>query len=236
MFLSVKGHPGIAKQHSDNGVVKISAKEKLKIAIYIYPLVTKVNISITDAGGKVVETKTMDSAFIFQYFTDVPPGGGAYTKLYTWRPVVPDKWQPGAYTISLNVEGGIAGQKQDESGTFVVEVVAPKSPVIVDAKLFKKKKAYWTEIKLVNVQGSGKLVNKFVFEPTSGLQVTPIITTERGYHCASTGNTSECMTGKPLVEGKNVKFKVAVPFTSIKWTAYDPANNVVDAQTAKVRK
>ncbi len=160
----------------------------------------------------------------------------AFTKLYTWRPAVPNTWQPGTYTISLNVEGGIAGQRQDDSGIFVVEVVAPKSLVIVDAKLFKKKKAYWTEIKLVNVQGSGKLVNKFVFEPTSGLQVTPIITTERGYHCASTGNTSECMTGTPLVEGKNVKFKVAVPFTSIKWTAYDPANNVVDAQTAKVRK
>ena len=47
MFLSVKGHSGIEKQHSDNSVVKISAKETLKVAIYIYPLVTKVNPSIT---------------------------------------------------------------------------------------------------------------------------------------------------------------------------------------------
>lgn len=124
----------------------------------------------------------MDSAFISQYFATVPLGGGAYTKLHTWRPSVPDTWQPGTYTISLNVEGGIAGQKQSDSGTFVVEIVTPPSPIIVDAKIFKKKKARWTEIKLVNVQGNGKLINKFVFEP--GLKVPPIIATEKGYHCA----------------------------------------------------
>ena len=73
------------------------------------------------------------------------------------------------------------------------------------------------------------MVIKFVFEPTPALQVTPKIATEKRYHCASSGNTIECMTGMPLAEGKNVKFKVAIPFMSIKWTAYDSANNVADA-------
>ena len=165
----MKGHPRIAKQHSGNGVVKTSAKEKLNVTICIYPLVTMANLSIADASAEVVETKKMDSAFIFQYFTDVPLGGGTYTKLYTWGLAVTDTWQPGTYTIRLNVEGGMAGQKQDDSGTFVVEVVAPE-PGHGRRQIFQEKKAYWTEIKLVNVQGSGNQVNKFVFRPTPGLR------------------------------------------------------------------
>lgn len=101
MFLSVKGHPEIAKQLSDSGVVKISAKQKLNVAIYIYQLVTKVKLSIAGAGGKMVETEKMDSVFIFQYFIDVPLGGAAYTKLHTRRPAVPDTWQQHTYKMSL---------------------------------------------------------------------------------------------------------------------------------------
>ena len=44
------------------------------------------------------------------------------------------------------------------------------------------------------------------------------------------------MTGKPLNEGKNAKFKAAIPFSSIKWTAYDSEINVVDTQTTRARK